>query len=48
MVDTGCPRAGYRHIAFHSLGCVEPLRSKGEERAARVLVFEHATYIYTV
>jgi len=24
MVDTGCPRAGYRHIAFHSRSCVEP------------------------
>jgi hypothetical protein len=32
MVDTGCPRAGYRHIAFHSRGCVEPQRSGREER----------------
>ena len=40
-VDTGCPRAVYRHIAFHSRGCVEPQRSGGEERAARVLVWRH-------
>ena len=33
-----CPQAGYRHIAFHSRGCVEPLRSEEEERALRVLV----------
>jgi hypothetical protein len=42
MVDTGCPRVGYRHIAFHSRGCVEPQRSGREERAARVLVWRHA------
>jgi hypothetical protein len=27
---------GPRHIAFHSRSCVEPQRSEGEERAARV------------
>jgi hypothetical protein len=26
-----CPRAGFRRIAFHSRGCVEPLRSEEEE-----------------
>ena len=33
MVDTWCPRAGYRHISFHSRNCVETQRSEGEERA---------------
>ena len=41
MVDTGCPLAGYRLIAFHSRGCVEPQRSGREERAARVLVWRY-------
>jgi len=36
MVDTGCPRTGYRHIAFHSRDCVEPQRSGREERTACV------------
>ena len=44
MVDTGCPRAGYRNIAFHSRGCVEPQRSGREERAARVLVWRYIIY----
>ena len=48
MVDTGCPRAGYRHIAFHSRGCVEPQRSGGEERAARVLVWRHVIQRYII
>ena len=46
MVDTMCPQAGYRHIAFHSRGCVEPLRSEEEERAVRMLVCKHLTYRY--
>ena len=46
MVDTMCPQAGYRHIAFHSRGCVEPLRSEEEERAVRVLLCKHLTYRY--
>jgi hypothetical protein len=44
MVDTVCPRAGYRHISFHNRGCVEPLRSEEEERAVRMLVCRHLTY----
>jgi hypothetical protein len=38
MVDTVCPRAGYRRIAFHSSGCVETVRSEEEKRAVRMLV----------
>jgi hypothetical protein len=38
MVDTVCPLTGYRCIAFHSSGCVEPLRSEEEERAVCMLV----------
>jgi hypothetical protein len=41
MVDTGCPRAGYRHIVFHGSGFVEPQRSGREERAALVLVWRY-------
>jgi hypothetical protein len=46
MVDTVCPRAGYRRRAFHSRGCVEPLRSEEEERTVRMLVCTHVTYNY--
>jgi hypothetical protein len=45
-VDTVCPWAGYRRIAFHSRGCVEPLRSEEEERVVRMLVCKHLTYKY--
>jgi hypothetical protein len=44
MVDTVCPRAGYRRIAFHSRGCVEPLWSGEEERSVRMLVCTHVSY----
>jgi hypothetical protein len=46
MVDTVCPRAGYRHISFHSRDCVEPLRSTDEERDVCMLVCKHLTYKY--
>jgi hypothetical protein len=44
MVDTVCPRVGYRRIAFHIRVCVEPLRSEEEERDVCMLVCKHLTY----
>ena len=46
MVDTVCPRVGYRRIAFHIRVCVEPLRSEEEERDVCMLVCKHLTYKY--